>query len=299
MHQLSINTKKTFMSSPKQHTGLPVLGVVAGGLGIGGSLGMLHAISSDTMFNDPNAGSSYIASPSQTITVSDLELQEDFSFPVNSMSHLGDHHNFLVVFGAKVKWNQAQLGAKVLANILNTQVSLVHNGSVNVPLDFVREILNLLHLPLWGTGHDPTIKALESQLLNYLTNPQNIKPLVLIGHSAGTSSIVNAIENIYKDYPQLHDKLKSLIKMQLWGSPESIDKLNKLKKTFNVSLYNRPNDYVVKSFQDHSWYNGFGLIPNLIRMIHYRRWYPYDHKVILYLKDFQDKFNSSLLKKNP
>lgn len=242
-------------------------------------------LSKGIIFNDPQTALLRFFMPDKnTIQVPDKD--QIFYFPPAERAYKKKINDLnIVVFGVNISWENACLGSQIIANLQGSPVLLIHNGSVNPTIDYIRAGLNRLHFWPFGLGHDLTIKALENTLYQLIS--QDVFPrLRVIGHSAGTSTIYSALEALNRHHLELKDKITKLINLELWGSPEFMANLDNLKKQYKARIYNRENDYIVEAFQ-RNLFGGLALPFAINRMIQTLKNYGNQHRAILYLKDYE------------
>ncbi|MDX1920803.1 MAG: hypothetical protein SFU25_08745 [Candidatus Caenarcaniphilales bacterium] len=256
----------------------------------GGLTTIFQLLSSGIIFNDPKTGSSTLIQPSeQDIYVPDKDATFHFhasaGYPSQAINELN-----VVVFGVNISWENACLGSQIIANQRESPVLLVHNGSVNPLIDYIRAGLNRLHFWPFGLGHDVPIRTLERTLHSILSQ-ENHPKLKLIGHSAGASTIYSAVKALIKDHPELKEEIQNSLSLEFWGSPEFIKDMQDLENNCEVTIFNRKNDYIVNAFQSRIW-GGLALPVAAFKVLATLNETGNQHRAILYLRDYESALNS-------
>ncbi|MDJ0625813.1 MAG: alpha/beta hydrolase [Candidatus Caenarcaniphilales bacterium] len=243
-----------------------------------------QALSKGLIFSDPNAGNSKTFYPMQSDLVHTDPNGHTYKFP-----HLfrKDHQKIIVaVFGVHVSWQNAKIGSQILANLMDNPVVLVHNGSVNKIIDYIRAGLNRTHCWLLGIGHEKSINSLEKRLYSILLDESTQEKTVeIIGHSAGASTVYSALKGLIRKHPELIDRIKRKATVQFWGSPEYFPNMLNLSKYCQIKIFNRTHDYIVEGFQK-ALYGGLGLPFAMYRIISTISNFGNQHSAILYLADY-------------
>ncbi|HEY9885838.1 MAG TPA: hypothetical protein V6C96_01120 [Vampirovibrionales bacterium] len=236
------------------------------------------------IFSDPNSGSNkFFTSTNSVIKHQDYDKEFVF-FP----HQLEPNRKYIVTFGVAIDWKHAQKGAQILANISGSEVELVHNGSVNRFIDYLRGALNRLHIPLLGRGNEKAINKLEERILSNLLQSPN-ETLVLVGHSAGASTIAAAIRKIIKEHPEFLNKLQESVQVEFWGSPEFRKEMRKFPCE-QIRVYNRNGDYIAEAFEG-PLLGGLALPLSIFKLVSALVKNGNQHRIILYLADYMSYLN--------
>jgi hypothetical protein len=260
-------------------------------VGLVGAFGIFtilaQAISWGKIFNDPNAGLSFKVLPSAE-KICHEDQGEKFVFSGSKRQEEPNLETW-VVFGVNVSLQNALLGARILAQKTNQPVKLIHNGSVNIFIDYLRAVLARLHFWPLGRGNEPSIQAIKNQIRSFLASNeanQQGKKLHLIGHSAGASSIYCALHDLLRESPYFKGLLQEKLSVEFWGSPEYTPDMMNLTKICSIKIVNRSHDYIVDAFQE-PLIGGLALPLAVFRVISDLQQFGNQHRAILYLKDYK------------